>query len=167
LTGLYNYMYLYSELERQMKNVNARGGCFSFIIIDVDHFKTYNDMYGHVVGDTILKNLADLLRRNVREKDVICRYGGEEFGIVLPGTKSIDALRIAERIRMIIENTPLARVKNKDVYITVSAGIASYPTDASSVQDLVNKADKAMIFGAKQKGRNKVVLFRPNMTAEN
>ncbi len=167
LTGLYNYMYLYSELERQMKNVNARGGCFSFIIIDVDHFKTYNDMYGHVVGDTILKNLADLLRRNVREKDVICRYGGEEFAIVLPGTTSIDALRIAERIRTVIENTPLARVKNNDIHITISAGIASYPTDAASAQDLVNKADKAMIFGAKQKGRNKVVLFRPNMTAEN
>jgi len=167
LTGLYNYMYLYSELERQIKNVNARGGCFSFIIIDVDRFKTYNDTYGHLVGDTILKNLAGVLRNNVRDKDIISRYGGEEFAIVLPGVKSAEALRIAERIRGVIENTPLARVEGKDIYITVSAGIASYPNDATSAQDLVNKADKAMLFGAKQKGRNKVVLFHPNMVAGN
>jgi len=167
LTGLYNYTYLYSELERQIKNVNARGGCLSFIIIDVDRFKSYNDMYGHVVGDTILKNFAGILRKSMRDSDIICRYGGEEFAIVLPGVKPNEALRIAERVREIIENTPLAQAGDSDIFITVSAGIASYPTDATSAQDLVNKADKAMIVGAKQKGRNKVVLFRPDMIEEN
>jgi len=167
LTGLYNYAYLYSELERQMESVKTTGGFFSLIMIDVDRFKTYNDMYGHIIGDTILKNLAGILKKNVRDKDIIGRYGGEEFLIILPGIQAFDAVKIAERIRGVIENTPLARVGNKNIYITISAGIASYPTDAQTVEDLVNKADRAMIFGAKQKGRNKVVMFRPNMNLDN
>lgn len=167
LTGLYNYAYLYSELERQMESVKTTGGFFSLIMIDVDRFKTYNDMYGHIIGDTILKNLAGILKKNVRDKDIIGRYGGEEFLIILPGIQAFDAVKIAERIRGVIENTPLARVSNKNIYITISAGIASYPTDAQTVEDLVNKADRAMIFGAKQKGRNKVVMFRPNMNLDN
>lgn len=167
LTGLYNHSYLYSELERQMKYVKKKGGYFSLIMIDVDYFKRYNDMYGHIIGDTILKNLAGILKKNVRDKDIIGRYGGEEFAIILPGIKACDAVKIAERIREVIENTPLARVGNKKIYITISAGIASYPTDAETVEELVNKADKAMIFGAKQKGRNKVVMFCPNMNKEN
>lgn len=167
LTGLYNHTYLYSELERQMENVNTAGGVFSLIIIDVDHFKTYNDMYGHIIGDTILKNLANVLKKNVRDKDTIGRYGGEEFAIILPGIQPFEAMKIAERIREVVENTPLARVGSNKIFITISAGIASYPTDAQTVEDLVNKADKAMIFGAKQKGRNKVVMFRQNMNVEN
>jgi len=167
LTGLYNHTYLYSELERQMKNVNATGGIFSFIIIDVDHFKSYNDMYGHIIGDTILQNLAKVLKKNVRGKDILGRYGGEEFAIILPGIQPFEAMKIAERMREVVENTPLARVGASNIFITISAGIASYPTDAVSVEDLVNKADKAMIFGAKQKGRNKVVMFRQNMNVEN
>ncbi|NLZ53935.1 MAG: GGDEF domain-containing protein [Thermoanaerobacteraceae bacterium] len=167
LTGLYNHMYLYSELERQMEDAKTTGGIFSLIIIDVDYFKTYNDMYGHITGDTILKNLADILKKNVRDKDTLGRYGGEEFAIILPGIQPFEAMKIAERIRKVVESTPLARVGNKNIFITISAGIASYPTDAVSIEDLVNKADKAMIFGAKQKGRNKVVMFRPNMNVEN
>ncbi|MGI5860251.1 MAG: diguanylate cyclase [Tepidanaerobacteraceae bacterium] len=168
LTGLYNHTYLYSELERQMKNVNNTGGIFSLVIIDVDHFKVYNDMYGHIIGDIILKNLADVLKKNVRDKDTIGRYGGEEFAIILPGIPPFEAVGIAERIRRVVEKTALATVNNeKMVFITISAGVASYPTDAASVEDLINKADKAMLFGAKQKGRNKVVMFRPNMNVDN
>ena len=167
LTGLYNHTYLYSELERQIRSINNTGGIFSLIIIDVDNFKTYNDMYGHIIGDAILKNLADVLKKNVRDRDTIGRYGGEEFAIILPDIPPFEAIGIAERIRGVVEKTALAVVSKHKVFITISAGIASYPTDAVSVDDLVNKADKAMILGAKQKGRNKVVMFCPEMHVNN
>lgn len=110
--------------------------------------------------------MADLLKKNVRDRDTIGRYGGEEFAIILPGIPSYEAIGIAERIRGVVEKAELATIGKDKVYITISAGIASYPTDAVSVEDLVNKADKAMLFGAKQKGRNKVVMFRPNMNKD-
>jgi diguanylate cyclase (GGDEF)-like protein len=161
LTKLYNYRYIYDELERQVNRVKYKGGFFSLIIIDVDHFKTINDMYGHLIGDEILQNLAKVLKDNVREKDVVGRYGGEEFAIILPDISSVEAAGIAERIRQVVEKTELSRtVSGKSLYITVSAGVASYPDDALSVDDLVRKADNALLFGAKQDGRNKVVQFK-------
>lgn len=161
LTKLYNYRYIYDELERQVGRVKSNGGVFSLIIIDIDHFKDFNDMYGHLTGDNILQNLAAVLKSNVREKDVVGRYGGEEFAIILPDISSSEALCIAERIRQVVEKTELAKtVSGKSLYITVSAGVASYPDDALSVEDLVKKADSALLFGAKQDGRNKVVRFK-------
>ncbi|MCR4431384.1 MAG: sensor domain-containing diguanylate cyclase [Tepidanaerobacteraceae bacterium] len=161
LTKLYNYRYIYDELERQANRVKNNGGVFSFIIIDIDHFKSFNDLYGHLTGDEILQNLAQVLRNNVRENDVVGRYGGEEFAVILPGISSMEALGIAERIRQAVEKTEFARtVLGQSLYITVSAGVASYPDDALSVDDLVKKADSALLFGAKQDGRNRVVRFK-------
>ncbi|MGI6425135.1 MAG: diguanylate cyclase [Tepidanaerobacteraceae bacterium] len=164
LTGLYNHAYIYTELEYQLQKVNNTGGVFSLIILDVDHFKTYNDMYGHVVGDSVLQHLAKVLRNNVRDRDTVGRYGGEEFAIILPGISSIEAREIADRIRRVVQKTVFATCGEEKIYITISAGIASYPHDALTVDDLVNKADKAMLVGAKQRGRNKVVMFRPNIS---
>lgn len=161
LTKLYNYRYIYDELERQVNRVKYNGGVFSLIIIDIDHFKAFNDMYGHQIGDEILQNLAVVLKNNVRAKDSVGRYGGEEFAIILPDISSVEAAGIAERIRQAVEKTELARTASgKGLYITISAGVASYPDDALSVDDLVRKADNALLFGAKQDGRNKVVQFK-------
>jgi len=161
LTKLYNYRYIYDELERQVDRVKYKGGVFSLVIMDIDHFKVFNDMYGHQIGDEILQNLAVVLKSNVREKDSVGRYGGEEFAIILPDIASPEAINIAERIRQAVEKTELSRtVSGKSLYITISAGVASYPDDALSVDDLVKKADSALLFGAKQDGRNKVVQFK-------
>jgi diguanylate cyclase (GGDEF)-like protein len=165
LTKLYNYRYIYEELERQVNRVKCTGGVFSLIIIDIDYFKSYNDMYGHLVGDEILSNLAEVLKNNVRSQDVVGRYGGEEFAIILPNASSTEAAGIAERIRAVVEKTEMARsVSGKKIFITISAGVASYPEDALSVDDLVSKADKALLFGAKQEGRNKVITFKRYMS---
>ncbi|TYP49280.1 diguanylate cyclase (GGDEF)-like protein [Thermosediminibacter litoriperuensis] len=161
LTKLYNHRYIYEELESMVSRVKNSGGMFSLIIIDIDHFKSYNDRYGHLVGDSILKKLAEVLRDNVRNNDIVGRYGGEEFVIILPDTSGAEAYAIAERIREVVESTEFAQTDTgKKIFITISAGVASCPDDALTVKELVRKADQALLFGAKQKGRNRVVEFR-------
>ena len=164
LTNIYNHRYIYEQMERLINKVKVSGGVLSLIMIDVDHFKACNDIHGHVVGDEILQNLARLLSSSIRSKDILGRYGGEEFAIILPGIPSNGAFRVAERIRKKVEQTPLAKDRSgKDIYVTISAGIASCPDHAETVEDLVCKADKALLFGAKQSGRNRVVLYKKDL----
>ncbi|MCG0274916.1 MAG: sensor domain-containing diguanylate cyclase [Thermosediminibacteraceae bacterium] len=160
LTGLYNHRYIFNKLEYMVDQVKKYGGTFSLIIIDIDHFKSFNDNYGHLVGDNVLKKLAEILKQNVRSNDIVGRYGGEEFAIILPDTSGSEAYAIAERIRKAVEGTEFARTeKGQKIFITISAGVASCPDDAITVKDLVRKADHALLFGAKKKGRNRVVQF--------
>lgn len=164
LTNIYNHRYIYEQMEREIKKVKVNGGVLSLIMLDVDHFKDCNDIYGHIIGDEILSNLAKLLASSIRSKDILGRYGGEEFAILLPGITSTEALNIAERIRKKIEETVLAQDHNgKKIYITVSAGIATCPDHALTVDELVCKADRALLFGAKRSGRNKAVLYRKDI----
>ncbi|KXG78411.1 Response regulator PleD [Fervidicola ferrireducens] len=161
LTGLYNHRYIYNQLEHMVNHVKNCGGTFSLILLDIDHFKSYNDNYGHLMGDKVLKKLAEILRQNVRTGDIVGRYGGEEFAIILPDTSGSEAYAIAERIRKAVESTEFAVTEEgKKIFITVSAGVASCPDDALTVKELVNKADQALLFGAKKKGRNRVVEFK-------
>jgi len=164
LTKIYNHRYIYEQMERHVNKVKVTGGVLSLILIDVDHFKACNDIYGHLIGDEILSNLAQLLASSIRSKDILGRYGGEEFAIILPDIPSNGAFRIAERIREKVEKTVLAKDDSgKDIYITISAGIATCPDHAMTVEELVCNADKALMFGAKQSGRNKVVLYRKDL----
>jgi diguanylate cyclase (GGDEF)-like protein len=161
LTGLYNHRHIYNQLEYMVNHVKNCGGTFSLILIDIDHFKSYNDSYGHLMGDKVLKKLAQIIKQNVRNGDVVGRYGGEEFAIILPDTPGSEAYTIAERIRRAVENTEFAVTEEgKKIFVTVSAGVASCPDDALTVKELVNKADQALLFGAKKKGRNRVVEFK-------
>ena len=158
LTGLCNHREFYALLDNEL----ARGQRFkqpvSLLMLDVDHFKCVNDAHGHQVGDVVLKSLSDLLCRQVRNIDSVCRYGGEEITVILPGTDVAAAADMAERLRIAAEALPFNVNAGAPLHITVSIGIASWPEFADSAQKLVAAADAAM-YVAKERGRNRVVRF--------
>lgn len=153
LTGLLNRRYIEERLLEEVKRSNRHGYPMSFLMLDVDHFKSYNDNFGHPAGDEALKLVSSVLRDTLRGADVAARFGGEEFAILLPQTTDEEAAAIAERIRGNIENT---RFPHRSV--TVSIGVASCSSELCSVNGLIKAADVAL-YDAKNKGRNSVRLF--------
>jgi diguanylate cyclase (GGDEF)-like protein len=162
LTGLYNRRYFIKSLKRALGLLSRGkgGGTLSLILLDVDHFKDVNDNHGHDIGDLILIHLAELLRGACRETDLIARFGGEEFIILLPGTKARGAVKLAEKIRTIIASTPLVTDSFEKTDITVSCGISWISTPLkvtnNSATMLIKKAD-INLYRAKNQGRNCVV----------
>jgi len=134
----------------------------SLIVMDLDHFKTLNDTHGHQSGNDVLKQVADILRKQITDDRYIARYGGEEFIILLPGADKHAAYELAENIRSEIEQTAyevrhsIMTNEPTQVSVTASMGVASYPKDCSDVNELITLADRAMYMGSKQKRRNKV-----------
>ncbi len=163
LTKLLNRRYLEERLAEEIKRSNRYGYPMSFMMIDVDHFKSYNDNFGHPDGDKVLMMVANCFRETLRSADIAARYGGEEFSILLPQTTSSEAETIAERVREHIEATEFP---NRS--ITVSIGIASCDPELNSTRELIVAADNAL-YEAKRKGRNNVQVYeklRKNLTAE-
>ena len=163
LTGLLNRRYLEERLSEEIKRSNRYGYPMSFMMIDVDHFKSYNDAFGHTEGDKALKLVANCFRETLRGADVAARYGGEEFSILLPQTTSSEAENIAERVREHIQAT-----KFPNRAITVSIGIASCCLELNSAHELIVAADAAL-YEAKRKGRNRVQTYensRDHQTTE-
>ncbi len=162
LTGLYNRRYFIRSLKRALSLLSREkgGGTLSLILLDIDHFKDVNDNQGHDIGDLTLIHLAELLRGACRETDLIARFGGEEFIILLPGTKARGAVRLAEKIRTIIASTPLVTDSSEKTDITVSCGISWISTPlkvtSNSANILIKKAD-INLYKAKNQGRNRVV----------
>lgn len=153
LTGLLNRRYIEARLSEEVKRSNRHGFPMSFMMLDVDHFKSYNDQFGHPAGDDALRLVGHVIRETLRGADVAARFGGEEFSILLPQTTSDEAVAIAERIRHNIEQTKFAhRV------VTSSIGVASCSAELCISADLVAAADKAL-YEAKRKGRNRVQAF--------
>lgn len=147
-------------LERFSEEVNrSRKFAYSLacLMIDVDYFKDLNDRYGHLVGDVILKEVSNIIKDNIRQIDILGRYGGEEFCLALPETKKEEAKFAAERIREAIEDKSI-RAYDEDLKITISIGIAVLPEDALDTEALVDKADLAL-YKAKQTGRNRVCVY--------
>jgi len=143
------------EKGSQLLNQAARfNHALSFIMLDVDHFKHINDTFGHVIGDSVLLSLAQVLRSMAREVDVVGRIGGEEFAIILPETDISNAATFAERLRTFVENTSVNSAKG-DIKITASFGIASIANCDMSLDKLISKADEAL-YRAKQNGRNRI-----------
>jgi diguanylate cyclase (GGDEF)-like protein len=133
--------------------------------MDLDHFKLINDKYGHQVGDALLKEFADTVKKCLRLEDEFGRIGGEEFGLLLPHTSLSDAITVAERIRKTVEITPL-KFKNNEIQITVSIGLSEANTKNLSLDVPLGTADKAL-YRAKKKGRNRVEVSRDYGTDEN
>lgn len=159
LTKLYNFGFFQDQLSREIYRSARYGSEFSLVMIDVDHFKEFNDTYGHLVGNEALKHLAHILIESVRESDIISRYGGEEFAVILPETYKEEAYHFSERFRRKIEATPLNLPDIKgEIGITVSIGIASFPVDGKTAEQVFLSADSAL-YAAKNRGRNQTSLF--------
>jgi len=155
LTGLANYREFHRHLAEEAERSQRYGRSFSLLMLDIDHFKTINDTFGHLAGDKALRALAALIRGEVRPTDLVARYGGEEFALVLPETAGPGALTLAERLRVRVAGHAVALTADQTISLTVSIGLASYPEDKDSVQTLVSAADQALYI-AKSAGRNRV-----------
>ena len=154
LTGLYNRRYFFVRFEREVERGKRYNRMFSLILMDLDHFKRYNDTYGHLSGDRALQEVAKALRNQIRKVDIIARYGGEEFVVVLPETHKEDALMVADKLRESVSEIGLGAKEGGDL-LTITAGVSSFPLDSTESLELIEIADKALYLG-KAGGRNRV-----------
>ena len=158
VTRAFNHRYFQERAALELGRAKRYGRALSLALVDIDHFKRFNDTHGHQTGDVILRRLVDALHAQVRNVDIVCRYGGEEFVVIMPETTSGKALEVVNRIRENLARTTF-KVEGieEDLRITISAGIASFPGDAQTKDELIAKADKAL-YSAKKMGRNLVCI---------
>ncbi len=158
LTGLKTRGYFEQQLEMELKRSERKKTHFALLMIDIDFFKQLNDSYGHHVGDQVLRDVASILMKDMREVDTVARYGGEEFVIVLPETSGPGAMLVAQRLRRAVEQAKFfAGSPRATEHLTISIGVAVYDIDAQFKRDLIDAADAAL-YEAKRRGRNQVVL---------
>ena len=155
LTGLYNHRFFQDQMKINLEYCKRYNSTFSLILIDIDKFKLFNDKYGHLIGDEVLRQVSQLLKSSIRKADIICRYGGEEITIILPHTSNENAYILANKLCKIIGEHKFVVSKNLTVNVTISLGVSSYPDSATDVAKLIETADKIM-YNAKETGRNKV-----------
>jgi len=166
LTGLYNRRFLKDRLQEEFSRSQRQKQSFCIIMADLDSFKVYNDICGHLAGDNALRKAADLMQRSARDMDIVTRYGGEEFCLILPGTGKKESVFVGERIRRAIEaesfpgenHLPRGR-------LTVSIGVATFPADGMTADELIHAADLAL-YQAKALGRNRLVLYEPALESQ-
>lgn len=156
LTLLYNSRHFHTQLQTEIERHDRYKRPLSLLMIDIDHFKRYNDIYGHIEGDRILSMMGKAIKSALRSPDTAYRYGGEEFMVILPETDPESALRAARRIKDFVEYE-LAKLENNDPVITLSIGVTSYAFDESAMS-FMKRADEAM-YVAKRKGRNRISLI--------
>ena len=156
LTGLYNRRYLRETMEQEVKKAKRDKTPLSVIVSDIDHFKLINDSYGHQVGDRFLVEIATLMKNHARSSDFVCRYGGEEFLIIMPGTPASSAIKRAEEILQKCTDTVVVHEGN-NLQVAMSLGVATYPDHGQEAEELIIKADKAL-YVSKHNGRNRITL---------
>ena len=158
LTGLYLLRYFKQRLKEEFYRAERTQGQLSLMILDIDHFKRFNDTYGHPVGDTILATVAERVLSNARKVDLTARYGGDEFMILLPDTSADEALLLAERLQQAVSSEPVILPNKNSVHLTVSIGVATYPTHAATIDEFIKRADEAL-YWVKSHGRNRIRLY--------
>ena len=157
VTQLTNHRFFQDQLREEMKKSEESGAPLSLVIFDVDHFKSFNDRFGHPEGDRLLFNVATALKGACDRHGYVSRYGGEEFTLILPGFDAKRALQLSEDIRYIFERTSIAGPSSSPAYITLSAGITCFPEHGRTAPELIDGADRAL-YQAKRQGRNQVVI---------
>ena len=158
LTGLYNRQFFDTSMRREVKRASRYGLTFSLVLLGLDNFKEVNDHYGHQVGDAALTACSDIIRESVREIDVACRYGGEEFAIILPETERAGAFIVSERIRSDVEQLFRDQpFRNSKLDLSLSGGVAIFPIDTESEEELLTMADQAL-YRSKHDGKNRITL---------
>ena len=163
LTGLFNFFYLMQALAMEMERTRRTAMPTGLIMIDMDHFKFINDQYGHQCGNEALRRTSRILRTSIRLIDIPCRFGGEEFTLILPGTSLPQAVRTAERLRRTLEETPL-EVNGDQVILTASFGVDVFkPRQTLTPDEFIDRADQYLL-KAKRQGRNQV-CYEENVPA--
>jgi diguanylate cyclase (GGDEF)-like protein len=164
LTGLYNHRHFHERLALEVERSQRSGLPLSLLMLDVDHFKQFNDSYGHPAGDEVLRQLARVLGDTRRANDVVARYGGEEFAVILVDTAKFTGAKVAERIRERVYGHDFSEAAARAGRIGVSIGVATFPDDGSDPESLLRAADAAL-YAAKRAGRNRVVLSSEALVA--
>ncbi len=159
LTGLYNRRYMEETLEREIRRAERRYTSLGVIMLDVDHFKRFNDTFGHAAGDTLLQELSSFLMGHIRGEDIACRYGGEEIALILPDASLDGARGRADDLRERIKALAIAHNGQALGSVTVSMGVAVYPDHGHSGEELLRAADAAL-YEAKAQGRDRVVVSK-------
>jgi diguanylate cyclase (GGDEF)-like protein len=152
LTSLWNHGYFQYRLDEELLKAKSDNCVLSILMVDLDDFKKFNDTYGHIQGDDALKKIAETFKENFRQRDIVCRYGGEEFSVILPLTQRNEAYELAEKLRKNLAEKDI--LNNK---FTISIGLASFPQDGLEKEILLRKADVAL-YKAKREGKNRIVL---------
>lgn len=155
LTDLYNHRYFQEQMKMAVENCKRYETEFSLIILDIDFFKKFNDTFGHQAGDAVLRQVAHILKKNVRATDIVCRYGGEEMSIILPNTGKDEALTTAQKICDRVAGNKIKLNSDKEGHVTISLGVATFPYDGETSSEIIDCADKRL-YNAKNNGRNQV-----------
>ena len=155
LTGLFNRRYMEESLEREFSRANRNKSSVAIVMMDLDHFKRFNDTFGHQAGDTLLRALGDLLKRSTRGQDIACRYGGEEFVLVLTDSNLAGALQRAEILRQQVKQLSVEYAGQLLGAVSVSIGVALFPDHGTTMGDVLRASDQAL-YCAKREGRDRV-----------
>ncbi len=165
LTGLHNRRYLSEYAEKIVAGILRRGKTVGLVMCDLDYFKQVNDTHGHTAGDVVLRETANAIKQSVREADIVIRFGGEEFLVLLLDVREGETIKVAEKIRLAVEQLKV-KIPEGVIQKTISSGISEFPTDATTYWSCIKFSDVAL-YRAKEEGRNRCVRFTPDMWTEN